>query len=111
MHFHFNGTARKKIPGTSNHEPFGEVTLRAASPENVQLSSASEEKSQHKEDNKGRLQTFVRLSFYEAFVLLHAQKTYFPFIFLLSINTTAEIMHINSQVLIIEGWEEEKAWV
>ncbi|KAM8730437.1 myosin light chain kinase, smooth muscle-like [Acanthopagrus schlegelii] len=44
--------ARKKIPGTSNREPRGEVTLRAASPENVQLSSASEGKSQHKEDNK-----------------------------------------------------------
>ncbi|XP_030256566.1 myosin light chain kinase, smooth muscle-like isoform X2 [Sparus aurata] len=44
--------ARKKIPGTSNYEPRGEVTLRAASPENDQLSSASERKSQHKEDDK-----------------------------------------------------------
>lgn len=108
MRFHFNGTARKKIPGTSNREPRGEVTLGAASPENVQLSSASEGKSKHKEDDKGRLQTFIRLST-KPLCGYTPIKSDFPFIFLLSINTFAEIMQINSQVLIIEGWEEEKA--
>ncbi|XP_070783037.1 myosin light chain kinase, smooth muscle-like [Enoplosus armatus] len=46
-------TATKEIPRTSNHEPHSEVTFKVASPENTQLSSSSEGKSQHrKEEDK-----------------------------------------------------------
>ncbi|XP_037611310.1 myosin light chain kinase, smooth muscle-like isoform X1 [Sebastes umbrosus] len=46
-------TATKEIPRTSNHELHSEVTFKAAFAENIQLSSASKEKSRHREeDNK-----------------------------------------------------------
>ncbi|XP_035522793.1 myosin light chain kinase, smooth muscle-like [Morone saxatilis] len=43
-------TATKEIPRTSKHELHSKVTFKVVSPENTQLSSASKDKSQHREE-------------------------------------------------------------
>ncbi|XP_029312068.1 myosin light chain kinase, smooth muscle-like isoform X2 [Cottoperca gobio] len=45
-------TATKEIPRKGNHELHNEVTFKVAFPENTQLSSASKEGRQHRDENK-----------------------------------------------------------
>lgn len=76
FHFVCKGAATKEFPKLTKNELHSD---KRGSREDTQLSSASEEKSQHKDGmDKGWLLTFVERN-YKIFVLFHAYKLFFLF--------------------------------